>query len=66
MNPLGMDVPLMGFVTPSGVGCQTCLATGHHAEVCTLSGRGDLYIPYPGHYSRAFAFSAILFPLSLQ
>jgi len=38
---------------------QTCLATGHHAEVSALAGRGDLCIPYPGHYSPAFACSAI-------
>ena len=41
---------------------QTCLATGHHAEVSTLSGRGNRCIPYPDHYSPAFAFSAILYP----
>ena len=53
--------PLWGRI-PTRVGCRTCLATGHRAEVCTLSGRGDRFIPYPGHYSRAFAFSAFLCP----
>jgi hypothetical protein len=47
---------------PSGWLEQTCLATGHHAEVSALSGWGDRCIPYPGHYSPAFAFSAILYP----
>jgi hypothetical protein len=55
-----MDSP-EGLV-PSGWLEQTCLATGHHAEVSALSGRGDRCIPYPGHYSPAFAFSAILYP----
>jgi hypothetical protein len=32
-------------------------------EVCTLSRRGDRFIPYPRHYSAAFAFSTILYPL---
>jgi hypothetical protein len=41
---------------------QACLATGHHAEVSALSSRGNRCIPYPGHYSPAFAFSAILYP----
>ena len=41
---------------------QTCLATGHHAEVSALAGRGDRCIPCPDHYSPAFAFSAILYP----
>lgn len=45
---------------------QTCLATGHHAEVSALSGRGDLCIPYPDHYSPAFACSAILYPQQLR
>jgi len=45
---------------------QTCLATGHHAEVSTLSSRGDRCIPYPGHYSPAFAFSAILYPQQIR
>ncbi len=40
---------------------QTCLATGHHAEVSALAGRGDRCIPYPGRYSPAFACSAILY-----
>jgi hypothetical protein len=47
---------------PSGWLEQTCLATGHHAEVSALSSRGDRCIPYPDHYSPAFAFSAILYP----
>ena len=55
-----MDSP-EGLV-PSGWLEQTCLATGHHTEVSTLSGRGDRCIPYPDHYSPAFAFSAILYP----
>ena len=45
---------------------QTCLATGHHTEVSTLSGRGDRCIPYPDRYSPAFAFSAILYPQQLR
>ena len=55
-----MDSP-EGLV-PSGWLEQTCLATGHHAEVSALSSRGDRCIPYPDHYSPAFAFSAILYP----
>lgn len=35
-------------------------------EVCTLSRRGDRFIPYPDHYSPAFAFSIILCPLQHQ
>src|SRR5690349_7003238 len=45
---------------------QTCLATGHHAEVSALSSRGDRCIPYPGRYSPAFAFSAILYPQPMR
>ena len=45
---------------------QTCLATGHHTEVSALSSRGDRCIPYPDHYSPAFAFSAILYPQQLH
>jgi hypothetical protein len=45
---------------------QTCLATGHHTEVSALSSRGDRCIPYPDHYSPAFAFSAILYPQQLR
>ncbi|MBQ1766587.1 MAG: hypothetical protein IIZ92_27295, partial [Aquincola sp.] len=41
---------------------QTCLATGHLTEVSALSGWGNRCIPYPDHYSPAFAFSAILYP----
>lgn len=40
--------------------------TGHHAEVSALSGWGDHCIPYPDHYSPAFAFSAILYPQRLR
>ena len=47
---------------PSGGRTQTCLATDHQAEVSALSGRGNRCIPYPDHYSPAFAFSAILYP----
>jgi hypothetical protein len=35
-------------------------------EVCTLSRRGNRFIPYPRHYSEAFAFSIILCPLRHQ
>jgi hypothetical protein len=49
--------------SPRGFKSKTYLATGHHVEVCTLSGRGNRFIPYPHHYSRAFAFSTILYPL---
>ena len=45
---------------------QTCLATGHHAEVSALSSRGDRCIPYSDHYSPAFAFSAILYPQQMR
>ena len=45
---------------------QTCLATGHHAEVSALSSRGNRCIPYPGHYSPAFASSAILYPQQIR
>ena len=45
---------------------QTCLATGHHTEVSALSSRGDRCIPYPDHYSPAFAFSAILYPQQMR
>ena len=45
---------------------QACLATGHHAEVSALSSRGDRCIPYPDHYSPAFAFSAILYPQQMR
>ncbi len=41
---------------------QACLATGHHSEVSALSSRGNRCIPYPHHYSPAFAFSEILYP----
>ena len=30
-------------------------------EVSTLSRQGNLFIPYPLHYRRAFAFSIILY-----
>ena len=46
---------------PSGsIHCIACLATDYLTEVSTLSGRGDLCIPYLHHYSAAFAFSVIL------
>jgi hypothetical protein len=45
---------------------QACLATGHHTEVSALSSRGNRCIPYPGHYSPAFAFSAILYPQQMH
>jgi hypothetical protein len=32
-------------------------------EVCTLSRRGNHFIPYLHHYSTAFAFSTFLYPL---
>ena len=51
---------------PPGGRTQTCLATDHHAEVSALSGRGDRCIPYPDHYSPAFAFSAILYPQQMR
>ncbi len=51
---------------PSGGRTQTCLATDHHAEVSALSGRGNRCIPYPDHYSPAFAFSAILYPQQMR
>gem|GEM_PF-6209762 len=35
-------------------------------EVSTLSGQGDLFIPYPRHYSKAFAFSTILYLLGYK
>jgi len=35
-------------------------------EVCTLSRRGNRFIPYPPHYRAAFAFSIILYPLGHQ
>jgi hypothetical protein len=41
---------------------ETHLAIGHQTEVSTLSGRGDRCIPYPDHYSPAFACSVILYP----
>ena len=56
-----MDYP-EGQSSPSDQLEQTCLATGHRAEVSALSSRGDRCIPYPDHYSPAFAFSAILYP----
>ncbi len=31
-------------------------------EVCTLSRRGNRFIPYPLDYREAFAFSIILYP----
>ena len=38
--------PRRGQMRPRGVGrSQACLATGHHAEVGTLSGRGHHFIP---------------------
>jgi hypothetical protein len=51
---------------PLGRLAQTCLATGHHAEVSALSSRGDRCIPYPDLYSPVFAFSAILYPQQLR
>jgi hypothetical protein len=59
-----MDSP-EGLI-PSGWLEQTCLATGHHAEVSALSSRGDRCIPYPDHYSPAFACSAILYPQPMR
>lgn len=35
-------------------------------EVCTLSCRGDRFIPYPLHYKEAFAFSIFLYLLQHQ
>lgn len=52
--------------SPPGRLEQTCLATGHHAEVSALSSRGDRCIPYPDRYSPAFAFSAILYPQQIR
>ncbi len=41
------DAPL-GTSCPSGLGWLVALlAIGHHADVSTLSGRGDRFIPYP-------------------
>ena len=51
---------------PPGGRTQTCLATDHHAEVSALSGRGDHCIPYPSHYSPAFAISAIPYPQQMR
>lgn len=64
--PKGMDTlpPKGQYIIPTGLlQLQTHLTIGHHVEVCTLSRRGDLFIPYPGHYNTAFAFSTILYPL---
>ena len=61
-RPVPKDGLLPKESSPSGQLEQTCLATGHHTEVSTLSGRGNRCIPYPDHYSPAFAFSAILYP----
>ena len=61
-----MDVCPKGQTYPSGGRTQACLATDHHAEVSTLSGWGDRCIPYPDHYSPAFAFSAILYPQQIR
>jgi len=43
-----------------GFDMQACLATDYLMEVSRLSSRGDRCIPYPHHYSEAFAFSIIL------
>jgi len=51
-----------GDASPRGGGCLTGLATGHQAEVCALSGRGDHFMPRSGHYGRTFAFSAFPCP----
>ena len=40
---------------------KTLLAKSHQMEVCTLSRRGDRFIPYPLHYREAFAFSILLY-----
>ena len=61
-RPVPKDGLPRRVIVPSGWLEQTCLATGHHAEVSALSGRGNRCIPYPNHYSPAFAFSAILYP----
>ena len=61
-RPVPKDGLLPKESSPSGQLEQTCLATGHHTEVSALSSRGDRCIPYPSHYSPAFAFSAILYP----
>lgn len=42
---------------------RTYLAISHLPEVCTLSRRGDHFIPYAAHYRLPFAFSDILCPL---
>jgi len=52
-----------GYIAPLGRLVQAYLPIGHHVEVSTLSGRGNRCIPYPDHYSPAFAFSTILYPL---
>jgi hypothetical protein len=51
------------YLSPSGTILQTCLTTGHQVEVSTLSRQGNHFIPYLNHYSTAFAFSTILYPL---
>lgn len=61
-----MDVCPEGQTTPRVVGLKTCLATDHQAEVSALSGWGNRCIPYPSHYSPAFAFSAILYPQQMR
>ena len=51
-----------GYIKPPGRLLQAYLSIGHQVEVSTLSGRGDRCIPYPSHYSPAFAFSTIPYP----
>ena len=65
-RPVPKDGQLPRRACPLGRLAQTCLATGHHAEVSALSSRGDRCIPYPDHYSPAFACSAILYPQQLR
>ena len=59
-------IPRSGIVasTPFGFAItQTLLTKDHQMEVSTLSRQGDRFIPYPHHYSEAFAFSILLYLL---
>lgn len=58
--------PTGSTLSPLGAIKQTCLATDHQMEVCTLSCRSNHFISYPLHYKEAFAFSILLYLLRHQ
>ena len=55
---------MQSFALPSKEKFHQFSRDGDQEQVCRLSPQGHHFIPYPGHYSPAFAFCSILYPLT--